>query len=95
MILEEQIISLLFSFSYGIISSLLTTINYKIIISNKPIIKIIGSTFLITIIILGFYCGLLYINCGVIHPYFLLMLTLGYCLGSVNYKKILVYLQKK
>lgn len=95
MILEEQIISLLFSLFYGLFMSFLTTINYKIFFSSNLFVQIIGTFLLIVIILLGFYCGLIYINNGVIHPYFILMLMLGYCIGNVNYKKILVYLQKK
>ena len=87
MILEEQIISLLFSLIYGIIASLIVTLNYKIIFNEHTIIKVIASFLIVFIITFGFYCGLLFINCGVIHPYFLILLLLGYCLGSVNFKR--------
>lgn len=95
MMLEEQIISLLFSLFYGMLMALLTTINYKVFFSSNLFIQILGTFLLIVIILLGFYCGLIFINNGVIHPYFILMLVSGYCIGNVNYKKILVYFKKK
>lgn len=95
MILEEQIISLFFSLFYGILASFITTLNYNIFFHDKVIIKVGGTITLIVLILLGYYSGLLYINCGVIHPYFLLILMIGFCIGSVNYKKIIVNFKNK
>lgn len=85
--LKVQIIGLIFSFLYGIIFSLLVNINYKYLFSKRLAFKI-TMTFVFII-----DCSLLYflilkkINEGIIHPYFLLMILIGFYVSFPISKK--------
>ena len=78
--LNIQIFSLLFSFVYGIVFyfylELVNMINNK---CNK-VFKYIFSFLLIIFVALLYFIGLLYINNGYLHYYFLLSIMVGYIL---------------
>jgi len=81
-----QIKSLLFSFVFGIIFSITTSILEKIIYHKKIIFEII-NTFLISI----FFCLLYFIcikniNNGIIHIYFIMMVLFGVVLDKYIFK---------
>lgn len=82
--IKIQILSIIFSFLYGIILSFLIKCNYKFLTSQKKFYKIISN------IIFCLDCALLYlliikeINNGSLHIYLLILIILGYV---VSYKK--------
>ena len=82
-----QIISLFYSFSYGVIFYFLNIINEKFSIKNKVLNIIILFLFIIVNALL--YITILYkINFGIFHIYFLFMLMIGFYIASF-FKKIL------
>lgn len=88
MILKVQIISLLFSFGYGIIFFLLLELNYKFLYNGKTIYRIIVSFLFVLFISLLYFISMLKINNGILHIYFFLSLFTGYLLSFVIYGKI-------
>lgn len=88
MILSIQIYSLLYSFLYGIIFYFLLEINYKLIYSSKIFIRIIYSFLFLITNTLVYFLVLVKINNGIVHPYFLISLTLGYLLTYYLTKKL-------
>lgn len=87
MILKVQILTLFFSFIFGIYFSYMIKINYKYIFNLKRFYKITGTILLITLNVLIYFIILLKINNGIIHTYSLLMIILGsyieYLLGLI------------
>ena len=88
MILRIQICSLLFSFFYGIFVFFLLELNYKLLYTGKMLYKIIISFLFVMFISLLYFYGLLKINNGIIHIYFLIVMFTGYMLSFVIYRKI-------
>ena len=88
MILRIQIYSLLFSFFYGILVFFLLELNYKLLYTGKMLYKIIISFLFVMFISLLCFYGLLKINNGIIHIYFLIVMFTGYMLSFVIYRKI-------
>ena len=88
MILRIQIYSLLFSFFYGILVFFLLELNYKLLYTGKMLYKIIISFLFVMFISLLYFYGLLKINNGIIHIYFLIVMFKGYMLSFVIYSKI-------
>lgn len=77
-----QILSLIYSFLYGVFFYYLSLLNDKILIKNK----ILNIILLILFIIINslLYITILYkINFGIFHVYFLIMLALGYYTGCL------------
>lgn len=88
MILKLQLLSLLYSFFYGVIFFILLELNYKFLYEGKLVYRIIVSFLFIIFISLLYFLGLLKINNGIIHTYFFVSLFTGYLLSFVIYKKI-------
>jgi len=78
--LYTQIITLLFSFLFGIFFSLFVGVNYKIIYNDKKWIKLLGTFLVVLISILIYFVLLRKINYAAFHPYLLLAIVLGFCL---------------
>ena len=76
--LQVQIITLLFSFVYGIFFYLFARVNYKIIYHDKKLIKLLGTFLVVMISVLLYFVLLLKINYGAFHPYCLFVLLLGF-----------------
>ncbi len=93
--LNIQINSLLFCLLYGIFFGILYGMNYKILYESKIIFRIIITFLFIIDNILFFYLILLRINNGIIHPYFILMLIMGYYIGNNYYPLIKRQLTRK
>ena len=91
--LKIQIASLLFSYIYGIFISFFSGINYNI--SKKKILKIIFTILITIIYILIYFILLRYINEGYMHPYFILMIILGYTSETFFMKKLFVKMKRK
>lgn len=76
--LKIQILSLLFSFVFGIIFSLLVNINYRLLFSKSRIFQIIMTLVFVINCALIYFFLLKFINNGVVHPYFYLMVLIGF-----------------
>lgn len=86
-----QLVSLVFSFFYGMFFSFLTTIFKNYLFNNNIFFKIIFTfLFIFDICILYMYL-LLKINSGYIHIYFIIMMMLGF----IFYKKKFIVLIKR
>ena len=81
--LETQIITLAFSFLYGIFFSLFVTVNHKIIYNSKKWIKLLGTFLVVLISVLSYFLILRFINDAAFHPYCLIMLIAGYYLEQI------------
>ncbi len=88
MILKVQIISLLFSFCYGIFFYLLLELNSKFLYSSHIIVRIVVSFLFVMFHTLLYFLILMRINYGYLHFYFFLCIIFGYILCKVVMKKI-------
>ena len=88
MILETQIITLLYSFLYGVIVYLLLEFNCKLLYDGKLLYRIVISFLFIMLISILYFLGLIKINDGVLHIYFFISLFTGYVSSFVIYNKI-------
>ena len=76
--LKFQLISLFFSFIYGCVFYLLLDLFNRIINKRNIFLKYIMSFIFIIIVALIYFIGLLYINNGYLHVYFLFSIMVGY-----------------
>ena len=76
--LSIQIYSLIYSLIYGGIFYLLLDLFNKFTSMKKVYLKVILSWIFVTGMAILYFIGLLYINYGVIHIYFLLSIVCGY-----------------
>ena len=76
--LKIQIISLAFSFLYGVVFSLLVNINYRFLFTKRLFYKIVVTFVFIIDMALLYFIFIKMINNGIIHIYFLLMIILGF-----------------
>lgn len=88
MVLEVQIQSLIYSFVYGFFFSILLNFNYKYLFKTGIYYKIVINILFMLDNVLLYYILLRIINNGVIHPYFFIMIVLGFFLGNYYSKKI-------
>ena len=85
--LEIQIQSLVFSFVFGMFFSLIYNMIYFILLCDNKIIKMISNTIYCLISTSTYFLLLYKINNGIIHPYFLLTLIIGFYIGNKDTKK--------
>ena len=90
MILKIQILSLIYSFFYGIGFFLLLEINYKFLYEGKLVYRIIISFLFVIFISLLYFVILLKINSGILHIYFFLSIFTGYLSSFLIYNKLIV-----
>lgn len=76
--LSIQIYSLFYSLFYGGIFYLLLDLFNKFTSMKKVYLKVILSWMFVTGMAILYFIGLLYINYGVLHIYFLLSIVCGY-----------------
>jgi len=76
--LNIQLYSLIFSFIFGIFFYFLLDVFSKITKKCKLWLKIIASLIFVLIISIIYFAGLLYINNGYLHIYFLILIAIGY-----------------
>ena len=81
MILKIQIFALLFSFIFGILLAGLVNLNYHLLFTNfinkKPLQFFITFIFILDMA-LFYFLILRLINGGILHPYFLLLILIGF-----------------
>lgn len=93
--LKIQIISLLFSFVFGVFFSICTNLNYRFLFSKNKVFKIIITIIFVLDLSLLYFLMIRKINQGVIHGYFLLAIALGFFLGFINLSKYLNFMKQK
>lgn len=76
--LKLQIITLLFSFLFGIYFSFMIDISKKIILNKNKFIKIIFSFLIVFLNALLYFLILLKLNNAIIHPHFLIVFIVGF-----------------
>lgn len=84
MSLRVQIVSLFFSFVFGIIFSICTNLNYRFLFTKNVYFKIIITFVYILDFALLYFLLIQKINNGIIHIYFFLMVGIGYLVGNVR-----------
>lgn len=87
--LKLQIISLVFSFIYGIIFSICTNLNYRFLFSKNKVFKVIFTIIYIVDFSLLYFLLIKKINQGVIHEYFLLAIGFGYLISFISFTEII------
>ena len=78
MSLVEQVVSLIFSFIYGGVLSVLYNFNYNILFYKNRVVKIIFNILFVFDLVLIYFLVMRKINNAVIHPYFYLFIILGF-----------------
>lgn len=86
--LKIQIISLIFSFLYGIFLFIIFKLEYKCIFLLKKRYQIICNFIYCIVFSLLYFFLLLFINNGSLHLYFLLLIIFGFLLSYQLSKKI-------
>lgn len=87
MSLKVQLISLGFSFVFGIIFMLLVKFNHKILFTGKKIMKVICSFLFILDMSFIYFLILRKINQGILHIYFLFLFLFGCYIGYLILQK--------
>ena len=90
MSLDIQIKSLVFSFLYGIVFAAFFKLNYRYLYFEKLIIRLIISILFSLDMSILYFIILKEINYGVIHPYFIGMIILGFILTNYFCKHKLI-----
>lgn len=80
--LEIQVRALFFSFIFGIFFAAMYNLNKRYIHGGKKYYKIIATFLFILNLGLLYYLVLIKINLGIIHPYFLIMIYIGFTLAN-------------
>lgn len=93
--LKIQIISLLFSFFYGVTFSFLVNINYELLFKKRKKYRIIYTLIFVLIMALLYFFLLQRINNGIMHVYFLMIILIGFYISFPITKKIRIKNVKK
>lgn len=83
-----QIKTIVFSFVFGFLFSLLLRFNYKYIVGRK-LLSLVFTLLFVFVFTLLFFIGLQYINNGVFHYYEVVCIAIGFTLES------LLFIEKK
>lgn len=75
MSLEDQVLSIIFSISYGILMSYAYNINYKFLYKTDILYKILINFLFVTNLIIIYFICLIKINNGIIHIYMFILST--------------------
>lgn len=77
--LKLQIITLLFSFFFGALFSFLLTIQYRFLYARVKWFQYLFTILFVFVMTLFYFVVLRKINYGIIHPYSILSILVGYC----------------
>lgn len=88
MALNTQIVTLFFSFLYGVFFEITLLLSIKIIYNSKYIIRFIGTGLFVMFHTLLYFILVQRINQGIIHIYSVLCLIGGFIVGSAIHKII-------
>ena len=89
MTLSIQIYSFIFSFIFGIFVFYILLINHKVFEKSREIIKYISHIMLFVNFSLLYFLILKKLNEGIVHPYFLFFVFVGFTLSWLLQKKLL------
>lgn len=78
MSLSEQFLSIGFSFIYGVALSFLYNFNYNLLFNKEKVFKIVFNILFVLDLVLIYFLIIKKINGGIIHPYFYLLIILGF-----------------
>lgn len=87
--LKTQIDLIIFSFVFGMLFSLLLTINYKYLYTGKSIFRFIINLMIIIISILIYFIGIRKINDGILHIYSILLVITGFIIENLIRNKLI------
>lgn len=85
--LNTQILTLLFSFFYGIFFSWMVSLNYKFIYGDKKILQIIFTLVFMLVMVMFYFLGLKMINHAILHIYEFIMIIFGFFVEHFVRKK--------
>jgi len=94
MTLDIQIRSFIFSFVFGCIFYFLLYILNRFTCDKKIWVRIIFSMIFIFIVSLLYFIGLLYINNGYVHIYFLISILVGYIFVNLIFNRWFTHKKK-
>ena len=80
MILKIQVISMLFSFVFGIFFAFIVNLNYRFLFLGSRKRKIISNFLLFSVMGLAYFLILKKINNAILHYYFLILFLAGFFL---------------
>lgn len=86
--LKTQVFSLIFSFFYGGLFSVLVNINYYFIFNRRKLFRIAFTITFVFIMSLLYFYILNIINNGIVHVYFFLLILIGFYIGFPYGKKL-------
>ena len=78
MSLSEQVLSIGFSFIYGVVLSFFYNFNYNLLFNKEKVFKIVFNILFVLDLVLIYFLVIKKINGGIIHPYFYLLIILGF-----------------
>ena len=82
-----QIISMIFSFVFGIFFSMFTNVNYKYLFSKNIVFKTVFTFIYIIDCALLYFLIIKKINNGIVHLYFLLFIGGGFLVGLLKFNR--------
>jgi len=88
MVLKTQIILLFFSFIFGAFFSFMLTLNYKFIYGEKKVFNILTTFSFVLVNTLIYFLILKQINNGILHPYSIICIILGFLFDGILQKKV-------
>ena len=91
--LKEQVVAIIFSFVFGVLLSCLYNFNYKLLFNKRIIVKIVFNIIFIFDLVLIYFLVMRKINNAVIHPYFYLLIVLGFFVFFNLTKKLRILLK--
>ena len=93
MSLSEQVFSMIFSFIYGIVLSILYNFIYNLLFIIIMISKVIFNLLFVLDLVLLYFLIIKKINGGIIHPYFYLLIILGFISCFSLFKRLRKFLK--
>lgn len=85
--LKVQLLSLGFSFVFGIVFSIFIKINYKFLFLSKKHIQILSNFLFLLDMSLCYFLIIKYINNGILHIYFFIIFIIGWYIGNLILRK--------
>jgi len=95
MTVKIQILTLFYSFLFGIFSSFLLNLNKPLLFHKNLLIKITANIFIVLDLVLIYLIILYKINYGIVHHYFILMIFLGHFLANKKIKMLIKNVKSK
>lgn len=92
--LKMQVFSLIFSFFYGSLFSVLVNINYIFLFNRRKLFRIVFTIIFVFFISLLYFFIINIINNGIIHFYFFLFILSGFYISFPYSKKLRTLVNK-